>query len=321
MTDPAQTPTPAPPANIIHSVPQPAPVPPLASLPQSSADTPSPRSKALAIFSPRERNADSPDKPPTPFRRIFSPATYRRSPTSIANQQRESDSTGPILSPPRKRRFVSTFLSCFSRSSNDDDSLQELDYGQHLKSLEPTYEPESPLLPTPFPHAQDRICLVLDLDETLVHSSFSPIDSADFQIPLEMQGEVHTVYVKKRPGVDDFLKKASQWYEIVVFTASLALYANPVMDLLDPHNLVQLRLYREHCVLIGGCYVKDIAKLGRDLKRTFIIDNSPLSYILQPENAIPISAFFTDENDRELDKTLALLEQAKNMKDVRKAFS
>ena len=67
--------------------------------------------------------------------------------------------------------------------------------------------------------------------------------------------------------------------------------------------------------------MKDIAKLGRDLKRTFIIDNSPLSYILQPENAIPISAFFTDENDRELDKTLALLEQAKNMKDVRKAFS
>lgn len=136
-----------------------------------------------------------------------------------------------------------------------------------------------------------------------------------------MQGEIHTVYVKKRPGVDHFLSKVSEWYEIVIFTASLALYANPVVDLLDPHNLVQLRLYREHCVLIGGCYVKDIAKLGRDLKRTVIIDNSPLSYVLQPENAIPISAFFTDDNDRELERTLELLEHAKNLEDVRKALA
>lgn len=199
--------------------------------------------------------------------------------------------------------------------------MQELDYEHHLKGLEPTYEPQSPLLPTAHPNVEDKICLVLDLDETLVHSSFSPIDGADFEIPLEMQGETHTVYVKKRPGVDNFLQKVSEWYEIVIFTASLALYANPVMNLLDPQNLVQLRLYREHCVLIGGCYVKDIAKLGRDLKRTFIIDNSPLSYVLQPENAIPITSFFTDDNDRELEKTLLLLEQAKHLKDVRKTFA
>lgn len=162
--------------------------------------------------------------------------------------------------------------------------------------------------------------MVLDLDETLVHSSFSPIEGADFEIPLEMQGELHTVFVKKRPGVDEFLRKVAQWYEIVVFTASLALYANPVMDLLDPENLVRERLYREHCVLVGGYYVKDIAKLGRDLRRTVIVDNSPLSYVLQPENAIPIVAFFTDDDDRELDKTLALLEQARHHKDVRKAL-
>lgn len=204
------------------------------------------------------------------------------------------------------------------RADDDEDST---DFSHHIRSLEPTYEPEAPLLPPAETHTGDRICLVLDLDETLVHSSFTPISDADFEIPLEMQGETHMVFVKKRPGVDQFLKKVSEWYEVVVFTASLALYANPVMDLLDPTNLVQLRLYREHCVLIGGCYVKDIAKLGRDLKQTFIIDNSPLSYVLQPENAIPITAFFTDDADRELHKTLALLEQAKHLKDVRNAFS
>lgn len=196
----------------------------------------------------------------------------------------------------------------------------EADYAQHLKTMQPTYEPKSPLLPSAAPGADDRICLVLDLDETLVHSSFTPLPGADFEIPLEMQGDTHTVYVKKRPGVDEFLRKAGEWYEVVVFTASLALYANPVMDLLDPQKLVQMRLYREHCVLVGGCYVKDIAKLGRDLKRTVIVDNSPLSYVLQPENAIPIPAFFTDDDDRELEKTLQLLEQTRHVKDVRKVL-
>ncbi|KAI0563908.1 NLI interacting factor-like phosphatase [Gracilaria domingensis] len=239
-----------------------------------------------------------------------------------------SDSTTPTprtgvfsIFSPRNGKSTSPLRRLFSPRWFIDESLPDYDYVEHIKNLEPTYEPEPPLLPTPSQHAEGRICLVLDLDETLVHSSFTPLPNADFEIPLDMQGEIHTVYVKKRPGVDNFLKKASEWFEIVIFTASLALYANPVVDLLDPHNLVELRLYREHCVLIGGCYVKDIAKLGRDLKRTVIIDNSPLSYVLQPENAIPISAFFTDDNDRELDKTLALLEQARKLDDVRKALT
>jgi carboxy-terminal domain RNA polymerase II polypeptide A small phosphatase len=135
-----------------------------------------------------------------------------------------------------------------------------------------------------------------------------------------MQGETHTVFVKKRPGVDRFLEACAKSWEVVIFTASLSLYADPVMELLDPTGLCCERLYREHCVLVGGCYVKDIAKLGRDLKRTLIIDNSPLSYALQPENAIPIEAFFSDPDDRELDKTLLLLDKACPLEDLRHCY-
>lgn len=238
---------------------------------------------------------------------------------------RESDESSirPLLPPRRRRLFLELGCSCFAKKAVVEDEVERLsvEQAQRLRTLEPTYEPKSPLLPMRPGNAKDRICLVLDLDETLVHSSFDPFPGgADFSVPLEMPGDRHTVYVKKRPFVDEFLAKCSQWYEVVVFTASLALYANPVMDVLDPTNHVQLRLYREHCVLIGGCYVKDMRKLGRDLKRVFIVDNSPLSYVLQPENAIPISSWYDDENDRELEKTLAHLEQAKNVKDVRQAF-
>lgn len=40
-------------------------------------------------------------------------------------------------------------------------------------------------------------------------------------------------YVYKRPHVDHFLSTVAQWYDIVVFTASLGEYANPVIDALD----------------------------------------------------------------------------------------
>lgn len=72
------------------------------------------------------------------------------------------------------------------------------------------------------PEDQGKKCLVLDLDETLVHSSFKPINNADFIIPVEIENVVHSVYVLKRPGVDEFLKRLGPQFEIVVFTASLA---------------------------------------------------------------------------------------------------
>ncbi|KAK4909740.1 hypothetical protein LTR66_017477, partial [Elasticomyces elasticus] len=52
-----------------------------------------------------------------------------------------------------------------------------------------------------------RKCLILDLDETLVHSSFKILNQADFTIPVEIEGQYHNVYVIKRPGVDQFMKR------------------------------------------------------------------------------------------------------------------
>ena len=75
------------------------------------------------------------------------------------------------------------------------------------------------LLPPP---STTKKCLVLDLDETLVHSSFKPVDVSDFTIQVEIENHVYTVYVLKRPGVEEFLNKVAEWFEVVVFTASLA---------------------------------------------------------------------------------------------------
>lgn len=48
-----------------------------------------------------------------------------------------------------------------------------------------------------------------------------------------------------------------------MFTASLAKYADKVLDLLDEENVIQHRLFREACTPYEGNYVKDLRLLGR----------------------------------------------------------
>ncbi|KAH8740298.1 hypothetical protein FG386_001573 [Cryptosporidium ryanae] len=150
--------------------------------------------------------------------------------------------------------------------------------------------------------------LVLDLDETLIHSSFQPIRNPSFIIKIEIEGDYYDVYVLKRPGVDKFLDVVTSLFEVVIFTASLSKYANPLLNQLDPLFKCPYRLFRENCTVDGNSYIKDLSKLGRPLKDIIIIDNSPISYILQPENAIPISSWFNDENDKQLYELIPLLE-------------
>lgn len=74
---------------------------------------------------------------------------------------------------------------------------------------------------------------MLDLDETLVHSSFKPPEQPDIVLPVEIEGKVCYVYVLIRPGAAKFLEELSEYYELVIFTASLSKYAEPLMKILD----------------------------------------------------------------------------------------
>jgi carboxy-terminal domain RNA polymerase II polypeptide A small phosphatase len=104
--------------------------------------------------------------------------------------------------------------------------------------------------------------LLLDLDETLVHSSFIKPDSFDAVFMVDYNKRQLPVYVNVRPFVQRFLKEMSKCYEIMIFTASIAKYADKVIDFIDPHKFIKYRLYRTHCTFLNGNFVKDISRIG-----------------------------------------------------------
>jgi len=198
---------------------------------------------------------------------------------------------------PRSRGIFSSFFCCFGTSSNSPPPTQP------PVPVEENGGPRTPnkyLLPQVRHQDMNKKCVVIDLDETLVHSSFKPVSNADFIVPVEIDGTIHQVYVLKRPYVDEFLQKMGELFECVLFTASLAKYADPVSDLLDKWGCFRSRLFRESCVFHRGNYVKDLSRLGRDLSQVVIIDNSPASYIFHPDNAVAVTSWFDDNSDAEL---------------------
>lgn len=193
---------------------------------------------------------------------------------------------------------------------------------------------------------RSTLTVVLDMDETLVHSKLElrspdgnvmsfqdPRQSEDrskaleepetphdfeFSIPLSpvTSGEL-IVKVYKRPGLDDFLEEASSFCNLAVFTAGTEDYGRALLDLLDPCGRMNMRLFRDSCSIIDGLFLKDLTRASAELSRTVLIDNSPASMLLQPDNSILVSSFYTDRHDNALYKLLPILRELHHMDDVR----
>ena len=160
--------------------------------------------------------------------------------------------------------------------------------------------------------------LILDLDETLVHSSFKNFPFApDLLLKIPLDKKIYFVNVLIRPYVYEFLNEMSKYYELIIFTASVSTYANALLNKLDVNKKISFRLFRQHCNRINGGYLKDLKKVGRNLKDLIILDNNPISYLNNKENGIPIKTWHSDKKDFELMKLIPIFQFLSKVNDVR----
>jgi RNA polymerase II subunit A small phosphatase-like protein len=184
--------------------------------------------------------------------------------------------------------------------------------------------------------------LVLDLDETLIYTSFEPSSDTDICIELDLNINEQLInqlknnrlnslkkncktltkaYLSKRPYLDTFLSQLNSYYEICIYSASSEKYASSIIDVIDPNNILSKKFFRDDCIYLDNSetfsYIKDLEKLNKNYKDVIMIDDNASSFILQNENGIPIKSWRGDQQDIELLKLIPILKNLSGFYDVR----
>ena len=163
---------------------------------------------------------------------------------------------------------------------NDEENLIILEY-QKNKISPPFLKNQN----------EKKYTIVLDLDETLVNVNQNGICNL-------------------RPGLFSFLNAIKPYYEIISFTNGAKSYSDSIIQQIEARNkYFDYNLYREHSFLSGKEFIKDISRIGRDMKKIIIVDNIPDNFKLNPENGIQIAPYFGEysKNDTVLFELKKLL--------------
>jgi 2,3-diketo-5-methylthio-1-phosphopentane phosphatase len=186
------------------------------------------------------------------------------------------------------------------------------------------------LLPPQGIEFRNKLTLCLDLDGTLVttvnprRAPALPESMVTYTVGKGGKLNPGGIFVIERPGLGDFLKRAACLCEVVLFTAGLEDYARPILDEMERRygRVFHHRLYRDATTVhpLYPC-VKDMSRLGRDLQRCILVDDTPLTFLKQPDHGVPVLQYRGDADDRLLPEAVEpLLFRLLKEKDVPKAL-
>jgi RNA polymerase II subunit A small phosphatase-like protein len=156
----------------------------------------------------------------------------------------------------------------------------------------------------------DKI-LVLDIDETLINSSYQKLDrDPDFQIG--------PFYVYKRPGVEYFLEQCFEWFTVGFWTTATKEYATYIADnLISDITKLAFLWTRRNCERninfdhMFAYYIKDISKLCKeknyDPSKVIVLDDLWKTAEKNPENLVLIDRYEGNNDDEELYRVLPFL--------------
>lgn len=170
----------------------------------------------------------------------------------------------------------------------------------------------------PPPEDPFKKTLILDLDETLVHSSDVPSNSNVEFFEIEFS----SMNVLKRPGLNIFLDFATANFDVFVFTFSESFHADPILDKILPKLDQNHRLYRDSCLLKHGSIYKDIEMFQRKFEKIIFVDDNLDTSLFYPQNSIHVTRWEGNPDDKVfVDFLQPILEKCIRADDIRKVIS
>ena len=189
---------------------------------------------------------------------------------------------------------------------NDEDGTNAYEIMQMLKNYE-INKVDAPFLVTP---SKKKFTLVLDLDETLIHlRQKKDVINIKNDVNIKINNKSDYFYdnydknnnkylLQFRVGLFSFLTILKPFYELISFTSASKEYADVIINEIEKkRKFFDHKFYREHCVIYKDTFVKDISRIGRDIKKIIIIDNNERNFVLNKENGIKIAPYYGDEDN------------------------
>mmetsp|Transcript_4520 Transcript_4520/g.4994 ORF Transcript_4520/g.4994 Transcript_4520/m.4994 type:complete len:278 (-) Transcript_4520:209-1042(-) len=217
---------------------------------------------------------------------------------------------------------------------SDDDELANLKNLSYLvQKIKEENKQKPPLLPPRDLKFNNKLTVLVEMDEVLLHA-FAPSEEEtymnapqrDYDALLHFKKYDTYLSIYLREHLDEFLNYLKENTEPVLYCTGEKDYIELVMDKIDPGSKIfQHRIYQEGCSRIEYQeeqvydFVKDLDWVGRDLKRTVLLDAKPFCFWPNPNNGIPVIEYYADsgEKDEELRNLIEQLEELKEVEDVR----
>ena len=180
--------------------------------------------------------------------------------------------------------------------NEDNIPIQIKENDGYLNSIILSYKKNKAMPPFIRSQNKKKYTLVLDLEDTIIN------------VKIDSEGRL---ICRMRPGLISFLNGIKPFYEIVSFTKLSKEYSDKIIEEIQgKKKIFDYNLYREHCTLVGTKFVKDIRKIGRDMRKIVVVDDLAENLRTNGDNGILISPYkVEDYNDRvlfELKKILIL---------------
>ena len=156
-----------------------------------------------------------------------------------------------------------------------------------------------------------RYTLILDLDETLIHvKSLNIKNNSNYNSYLYNYNNFNQKIIHLRPGLFSFLNSVKPFYEIITFSCASKIYADHILKKIETNQkYFDHNLYRQHTTIYGQKCVKDISKIGRNIKEMIIVDNLEENFALNPDNGIKIAPYYGEIKDEKDDSKLFELQK------------